>query len=187
MNEEVQLYIDDAREKMESTLEHLESELAKIRAGRANPKILSDIMVDYYGTPTPLAQVANVSAPDPRTIAVQPWEKKMIPEIEKAIMAANVGLTPENNGEIVRLNVPALTNERRKDLVKQCKNEAEQARVSIRNARRDANDQLKKLIKEGLSEDIEKDAEAEVQKVTDSFGKKVDDMLSKKEEDIMKI
>lgn len=187
MDEEVQLYIEDAQEKMEAAIQHLEKELSKVRAGRANPKILNDIQVDYYGSPTPLSQVANVSAPDPRTIAVQPWEKKMIPEIEKAIMSANIGLNPENNGELIRLNIPALTNERRKDLVKQCKNEAENAKVSIRNARRDANDQLKKLIKDGLSEDVEKDAEAEVQKITDNFGKKVEILFNEKEKDIMTI
>lgn len=187
MDEEVQLYIEDAQEKMESALQHLEKELSKVRAGRANAKILNDVYVDYYGSATPLSQVANVSVPDPRTIAIQPWEKKIIPEIEKAILAANIGLNPENNGELIRLNIPALTNERRKDLVKQCKNEAEQAKVSIRNARRDANDMLKKLIKDGLSEDIEKDAEAEVQKITDGYGKKVDDLFSEKEKDIMTI
>lgn len=187
MDEEVQLYIEDAKERMESAVQHLEKELSKIRAGRANPKILNDIMVDYYGSPTPLTQVANISAPDPRTIAIQPWEKKIIPDIERAILAANIGLNPENNGELVRLNIPALTNERRKDLVKQCKNEAEHAKVSIRNARRDANDNLKKLIKEGLSEDLEKDAEAEVQKVTDNYGKQVDALFEEKEKDIMTI
>ncbi len=187
MNEEVQLYIEDAKERMESAVLHLEKELSKIRAGRANPKILNDIQVDYYGTPTPLTQVANISAPDPRTIAIQPWEKKIIPDIERAILAANIGLNPENNGELVRLNIPALTNERRKDLVKQCKNEAEHAKVSIRNARRDANDNLKKLIKEGLSEDLEKDAESEVQKATDNYSKKVEELFEEKEKDIMTI
>jgi len=187
MDEEVQLYIEDAQEKMESAVQHLEKELSKLRAGRANPKILNDIQVDYYGSPTPLSQIANVSVPDPRTIAIQPWEKKMIHEIEKAIMAANIGLNPDNNGELIRLNIPALTNERRKDLVKQCKNEAENAKVSIRNTRRDTNDQLKKLIKEGLSEDAEKDAEAKVQKITDGYGKKVDELFVEKEKDIMTI
>lgn len=185
MNEEVQLYIDDAKEKMEKALLHLEEELSKIRAGKANPKILNNLMVDYYGTPTPLPQVANVSVPDPRTLAIQPWEKQMIQAIEKAIINSNLGLNPDNNGEIIRLNIPVLTEERRKDLAKQAKAEAETAKVSIRNARRDANDFLKKLMKDGLSEDLEKDAEAVVQKSTDAFTKKVEEMYIAKEKDIM--
>jgi len=187
MNEEVQLYIEDAKEKMDKALIHLEEELGKIRAGKANPKILNNVMVDYYGNPTPLPQVANVSVPDPRTIAIQPWEKQMIQPIETAIINSNLGLNPDNNGELIRLNIPALTEERRKDLVKQSKGEAETAKVSVRNARRDANDGLKKLIKDGLSEDAEKDAEAEVQKVTDGYSKKIDEMLAVKEKAIMTI
>lgn len=187
MNEEVKLFMDDAREQMENALTHLETELAKIRAGRANPKILNDVIVEYYGTPTPLAQVANILSPDPRTITVQPWERQMIAPIEKAIMAANLGFNPDNNGEIIRINVPALTEERRKELVKQSKSIGETAKVSIRNARRDAIDQFKKMIKEGLPEDAAKDAETEVQKMTDNYTKKVDEVLGVKEKDIMTI
>ncbi|RUT78368.1 ribosome recycling factor [Ancylomarina longa] len=187
MTEEVQMYLEDAKEKMEAAVDHLDKELLKIRAGKANPSMLNGIMVDYYGSMTPLAQVANVSVPDPRTIAVQPWEKAMITPIEKAIMNANLGLNPDNNGELIRINIPALTEERRNDLVKQAKSECENAKISVRNARRDTNDELKKLVKEGLSEDIEKDAEAEVQKMTDNFGKKIDVLFDAKEKDIMTI
>lgn len=187
MNEEVKLYMDDAKEQMQNALAHLENELAKIRAGKANPKILNDVLVDYYGTPTPLSQVANVTVPDPRTIAVQPWEKTMLAPIQKAIMNANLGFNPDNNGEIVRINVPPLTEERRKELVKQSRGVGETAKVSIRNARRDAIDEFKKMVKSGLPEDAAKDAEAEVQKMTDSYNKKVDDILLVKEKDIMTI
>jgi len=187
MTEEVQMYLEDAKEKMESALDHLNNELLKIRAGKANPSMLNGIMVDYYGSMTPLAQVANISVPDPRTIAVQPWEKAMIVPIEKAIMNANLGLNPDNNGELIRINIPALTEERRSDLVKQAKNECENAKISVRNARRDTNLELKKLVKEGLSEDLEKDAEGEVQKLTDDFGKKIDTLFEAKEKDIMTI
>lgn len=187
MNEEVKLYMDEAKEQMQNALNHLENELAKIRAGKANPKILNDVLVDYYGSPTPLSQVANIAVPDPRTITVQPWEKNMLGPIQKAIMVANLGFNPDNNGEIVRINVPALTEERRKDLVKQSKGVGETAKVSIRNARRDAIDTFKKMVKDGLPEDAAKDAEAEVQKMTDSFNKKVDDILIQKEKDIMTI
>ena len=187
MTEEVQMYLDDAKEKMEAAVNHLEKELLKIRAGKASPSMLNGVMVDYYGSMTPLAQVANVSVPDPRTIAVQPWEKTMISPIEKAILNANLGFNPDNNGEIIRINIPALTEERRSELVKQSKAECENAKVSVRNARRDTNVELKKLIKEGLSEDLEKDAEAEVQNMTDNYGKKIDTMLADKEKDIMTI
>ncbi|MDR1273540.1 MAG: ribosome recycling factor [Odoribacteraceae bacterium] len=185
--EDVQFYLDETKERMEAALHHLEVELSKIRAGRANPKILQDVLVDYYGSPTPLAQVANIAVPDPRTIAVQPWDKKIIPTIERAIMNANLGLNPDNNGEIIRINIPALTEERRRDLVKQSKGEAEIAKVSIRNARRDVIEQVKKMVKEGLPEDLAKDAEASAQKLTDDFGKRVDEQLAKKEKDIMTI
>ncbi len=187
MTEEVNMYLDDAKEKMEAAVEHLERELLKIRAGKASPSMLQGVMVDYYGSMTPLAQVANVSVPDPRTIAVQPWEKTMIAPIEKAILNANLGFNPDNNGEIIRINIPALTEERRAELVKQSKAECENAKVSIRNARRDTNDGLKKLVKEGLSEDLEKDAEADVQKMTDEYSKKIDALLADKEKDIMTI
>lgn len=187
MNEEVKLYMDDAKEQMQNALTHLENELAKIRAGKANPKILNDVLVDYYGNPTPLSQVANITVPDPRTIAVQPWEKNMLAPIQKAIMNANLGFNPDNNGEIVRINVPPLTEERRKELVKQSRGVGETAKVSIRNARRDAIDEFKKMVKNGLPEDAAKDAEAEVQKMTDAYNKKVDDILLVKEKDIMTI
>ena len=187
MNEEVQFYLDEAKERMEAALNHLETELSKIRAGRANPKILQDVLVDYYGSPTPLSQVANISTQDPRTIAVQHWEKSMISPIERAIMNANLGLNPDNNGEIIRINIPPLTEERRRDLVKQSKGEMETAKVSIRNARRDVIEQVKKMVKDGLPEDMSKDAEAIAQKMTDEYGKKADEYFAKKEKDIMTI
>ena len=187
MNEEVKMYMDEAKEQMQNALVHLENELAKIRAGKANPKILNDVLVDYYGSPTPLSQVANITAPDPRTIAVQPWEKNMLGPIQKAIMNANLGFNPDNNGEVVRINVPPLTAERRKELVKQSKGVGETAKVSIRNARRDAIDEFKKMVKSGLPEDEAKDAEDEVQKITDGYNKNIDEILTAKEKDIMTI
>lgn len=187
MNEEVQLFLDDAQEKMENALKHLSAELVKLRAGKANPSMLDGIFVDYYGNQTPLHQVANINTPDARTIVIQPWEKKVIDAIEKAIFAANIGLTPSNNGETVRLNIPALTEERRKGLVKQVKSEGENARISIRNARREAIEEFKKLGKKGLPEDMEKDAEDMAQKMTDKYYKKVDEILAKKETEIMTV
>jgi ribosome recycling factor len=187
MEEEVQLYLEDAREKMEKRVTHLEEELSRVRAGKASPSLLDGITVDYYGTMTPLAQVSNINTPDARTIAVQPWEKSMIGPIEKAIMASNIGLTPVNNGEMIRLNIPVLTEERRIDLMKQVKSMCENARVSIRNTRRDTNDALKKLIKEGLSEDQEKDAEAIVQEETNKYINMVEKVLEAKEKDVMTI
>ncbi len=179
--------IDSAENKMKKAIEHLENELRVVRAGRANPALLSGVMVDYYGTLTPLSQVASVGSPDARTIVVQPWEKKMIDPIEKAIMAANLGFNPQNNGESIRIMVPPLTEERRKELVKQVKHEGETARVSIRNARRDAIEEIKKLQKNGLPEDAAKDAEAKVQKITDTYNKKVDEILEKKEKEILTV
>ena len=187
MEEEVSIVFEDATEKMNKAIDHLDKEMSKVRAGKASPKILEGIMVDYYGTMTPLAQVANVNTPDPRTIAIQPWEKKLIPVIEKAIMAANLGLNPDNNGELIRINVPPLTEERRKELVKFVKKLVEDARIGVRNVRRDAIEDIKKMQKDGLPEDVAKDAEAEVQKITDSFMKKIDEMFEKKEKDIMTI
>lgn len=187
MHEEAQLVLDDCKERMELAISHLEKELLHIRAGKANPAMLDSVHVDYYGSMTPLNQVSNISTPDPRTIAVQPWEKKMIPVIEKAIMAANLGFNPDNNGEVIRINIPPLTEERRKGLVKQAKNEGENAKISIRTARKNANEELKKLLKEGLPEDMEKDAEKEVQSYTDDFVKKIDILVSVKEKDIMTI
>lgn len=187
MHEEAQLVLDDCKERMELAISHLEKELLHIRAGKANPAMLDSVHVDYYGSMTPLNQVSNISTPDPRTIAVQPWEKKMIPVIEKAIMAANLGFNPDNNGEVIRINIPPLTEERRKGLVKQAYKEGENAKISIRTARKNANEELKKLLKEGLPEDMEKDAEKEVQSYTDDFVKKIDILVSAKEKDIMTI
>lgn len=187
MNEEVELIQMDAEENMEKGLKHLESELSKIRAGRASVNMFDGIVVDYYGSPTPLNQVSSINAPDARTLAIQPWEKTMIDPIEKAILAANLGITPQNNGEIIRINIPMLTEQRRKELVKQVKNEGESVKVSIRNVRRDANDQLKKLLKSGLSEDLEKDAESVIQELTDKYTSMVDEIIIAKEKDIMTV
>lgn len=184
---EVQLYLDDAKEKMDKVLAHLDDALLKIRAGKASPAMLASVAVDYYGTKTPLTQVANVSTTDARTIIVQPWEKKLIDAIEKAILAANVGLTPMNNGDVIRLSVPVLTEERRRDLVKQVRNEGEHAKVSMRNVRRDVLEDIKQLKKEGLAEDAEKDAADTVQKITDLGIKKVDEAMAKKEGEIMTV
>jgi ribosome recycling factor len=187
MEEDVQLLLDITEEKMEKAMNHLHDELARLRAGKANPQMLDGIHVDYYGTNTPLNQVSNINTPDPRTIVVQPWEKKMLEPVEKAIMHANLGFNPVNNGEVLRIVVPALTEERRRILVKQARGEGESGRISIRNARRDANEELKKMQKDGLPEDIVKRTEQDVQKLTDSYIQKVDELLQKKEDDIMTI
>jgi len=187
MQEEVEFILDICSEKMGAAVEHLDKELVHIRAGKASPSMLDGVLVEYYGSMTPLAQVSNVSTPDARTIAVQPWEKNLIQVIEKAIMNANLGLNPDNNGEVIRINIPVLTEERRKGLVKQVHAEGEHAKVSIRTARKEAKDGLKKLQKDGLSEDLEKDGEADVQQLTDDFGKKVDSLVETKEKDIMTI
>lgn len=187
MEEEVQLYLDDAKEKMYNAIKHLEDELSKVRAGKASPSLLDGILVDYYGTMTPLNQVSNINTPDSKTISVQPWEKAMISPIEKAILASNIGLTPINNGELIRINFPPLTEERRKELVKQVRNYGENTKVSIRNARRDANEAFKKMKKEGLSEDAEKEAEILVQDLTKEYSEKVDKILDTKENDILTI
>ncbi len=187
MDEEVQMLLDITMEKMEHAIKHLETELSRIRAGKANTHILDGIKVDYYGSLTPLSQVSNISTPDARTIAIQPWEKPLIDTIEKAIMAANIGLTPANNGELIRINVPPLTEERRVSLVKQVKHEGEIAKVSIRNARREANEETKTLQKDGLPEDVAKKTEAEVQKMTDEFSARADKEVELKEKDIMTI
>ena len=187
MNEEVQFCLDGARESMEKSISHYESELLKIRAGRANPQMLSGVLVDYYGSMTPIAQIANISTPDARTLSVQPWEKPMLVEINKAIVNSNLGLSPMDNGEMLIINIPPLTEERRVDLVKRSKVEAENAKVSIRSARKDVNDDIKKLGKDGLPEDVVKDAESSVQKLTDSHIVKVDTILKDKEVEIMTI
>ena len=177
----------DAAEMMESAVMYLDDALARIRAGKASARILDVVKVEYYGQMSPLANVATITTPDARTIQIQPWEKKMIAEIERAIINSSVGLAPSNNGESIRLMIPPLTEERRKELAKQCKGEAEQAKVSIRNARRDAIDTLKKQIKEGLPEDAEKDAENDVQKLHDKYVKQVDEIYAKKEKEIMTV
>lgn len=187
MEEEVQLYIDDAKEKMDKALAHLQHEMIKLRAGKANPNMLDGIMVEYYGNHVPLSQVANINTPDAKSIVIQPWEKKMIETIEKSILAANIGITPVNNGEVVRLNLPPLTEERRKQLVKSVKHEGENAKVSIRTTRRETIDEIKKLQKNGLPEDSAKNNEDKVEKLTESYYKKVDEMLSKKETEIMTV
>jgi len=187
MEDEVKLIIEDAIEKMDRAIEHLDKEMSKVRAGKANPKILDSVMVDYYGSMTPLAQIANINTPDPRTIAIQPWEKNLIGAIEKAIMAANLGMNPDNNGDLIRINVPPLTEERRKDLVRMIKKLTEDSRIGVRNARREAIDEFKKLQKNGLPEDMEKDAEDQAQKLTDQYMKRIDDMLERKEKDIMTV
>jgi ribosome recycling factor len=187
MDEEVKMQLDLAKEGMDHSLIHLDGELIKVRAGKANIHMLDGIFVDYYGTNTALNQVANVNTPDPRMIVIQPWEKSMIEPIEKAILKANVGVTPVNDGELIRLNIPPLTEERRRELVKMVKSEGENAKVSIRNTRRDANEEFKQMKKDGLAEDMEKWAEGEVQKLTDSFIKKVDEIVSLKESEIMTI
>ena len=184
---EVKVYLDAAEEKMQMAVEFLDDALAHIRAGKANPRILDAVRVEYYGSIVPISNVATITTPDARTITILPWEKSMFKEIEKAIINSEVGIMPENNGEIIRLGMPPLTEERRKALVKQAKQEAENAKVSIRNARRDAIESLKKAIKEGLPEGVEKDGEANVQKLHDKFVKKVDDMFAAKEKEILTV
>lgn len=180
-------YLDPAEEKMGMAVAYLDEALARIRAGRANVKLLDAIRVDYYGSAVPISNVANVSTPDARTIAITPWEKSMFKEIERAIINSELGIMPENNGEVIRISIPPLTEERRKQLVKQCKAEAEQAKVSVRNARRDAIEGLKKAIKKGMPEDVEKDAEATAQKVHDRFMKRIDEIFAAKEKEILTV
>ena len=187
MNEEVEFVIDSATERMDKAMGHLELELGTLRAGKANPRMLDTVMIDYYGAQTPISQIANIGTPDPKTIAIQPWEKTMVEPIERAIINANLGFTPMNNGEMIRINIPALTEERRLTLVKQVHAEGESARISVRSARKDANDEIKQLEKDGLSEDEAKTASDDVQKLTDKFGERVDQIVKAKEEDIMKI
>ena len=179
--------LNECEERMEMSVMHLDETLGHIRAGKANVHILDEIRVNSYGTMVPLNNVSAITTPDARTIAIKPWDKKMIPLIEKAILASEVGITPENNGEMIRLCIPPLTEERRKALVKQAKAEAEDAKISIRNARRDAIDGLKKEVKNGLAEDVEKDAEGEVQKIHDKYIKSVDEMFAAKEKEIMTV
>ncbi|NQW35551.1 MAG: ribosome recycling factor [Flavobacteriales bacterium] len=187
MNDEVQFILDSAEEHMQNAIIHLKKELLNIRAGKASPSMLHSVHVDYYGSITPLAQVSNINTPDGKTITVQPWEKAMLHEIERAIMAANLGFNPMNNGESIIINIPALTEERRRDLTKLARAEAENDKISVRTARKDANSDIKKLEKEGLSEDLAKDAEGDVQELTNSFIKQIDDILSAKEKEIMTV
>jgi len=180
--------ISGAESKMNDAVRFLEEDLKGYRVGKANPSVFNPVLVDYYGTPTPLSQVASITAPDAKTLAIQPWEKSLIAKIEKAIMDANIGLTPQNNGEIIRCTVPALTEERRKELIKKARAAGENCKIALRNSRRDAVELLKKAQKnEGLSEDIEKEAEAEIQKLTDARVKGVDDSVSAKEKEIMTV
>jgi len=185
MAEDLNKILADTESAMKKAINHLEAELIKIRAGKASPNMLDGIMVDYYGNPTPVNQVANVSALDARTISVQPWEKNMLQHIERAITAANIGINPQNDGTTIRLFLPPLTEERRKELVKRCNVEGENAKISVRNIRRDAIEHIKKLQKDGLSEDASKDAEKEVQDITDKFISLVEKHLEAKEKEIM--
>ncbi|MBQ7457659.1 MAG: ribosome recycling factor [Bacteroidales bacterium] len=187
MIEKANELLEFAELKMEDAVTHLQEELKTYRAGKANPEVFASVIVNYYGAATPLPQMSNITTPDAKTMLIQPWDKSMIHAIEKAIMDANLGFTPQNNGEVIRINVPALTEERRRELVKRAKGEGENAKVAIRNARRDAMDQLKKLQKDGLPEDIEKDDEEKVQKFTDKYVKRVDEVLDAKEKDIMTV
>ena len=185
MNEEIDFILDSTKEAMVNALKHLEKQFVNIRAGRASASMLGSVMVDYYGSQAPLAQVANVNTPDGRTITVQPWEKAMLQEIERAIMIANLGFNPMNNGETIIINVPPLTEERRRELAKQAKSEVEDAKISIRSARKDANSEIKSV--EDASEDVQKNAEMDVQQLTDAHVKKADDLYSAKEAEILKV
>ena len=188
MNEEIQMLLEETTERMEHALSHLDHELAHIRAGKASPRMIDGVMVEYYGAMTPLPQLSNISTPDARTIAIQPWEKKMIHTIERAIINSNLGFNPENNGEIIRINVPVPTEERRRNLIKDVHKESETAKVSIRSARKDGNDFLKKLLKgKEISEDEEKIAIEEIQTLTDTYSKKIDVMVAAKEKEILTI
>jgi ribosome recycling factor len=187
MNEDVELIIEETRDRMQKAVDHLEHELARLRAGRSNPALLDGVTVDYYGVNSPLAQVSNINTPDAKTILIQPWEKTMLGVIEKAIMAANIGLMPVNNGEVIRISIPPLTEERRHQLVKQVRNEGETAKISVRNARKWANDELKTLLKNGLPEDMEKDATENVQEMTHDYNSKVDKVMAVKEKDVMTV
>jgi ribosome recycling factor len=187
MSEELQMIIDDAEDGMKKAINHLEAELVKIRAGKASPGMLDGLTVDYYGSPTPIAQVANITALDVRTISIQPWEKNMLAAIERSIMQANIGVTPQNDGNQIRLFMPPLTEERRKELVKKAGGEGEHSKVAIRNIRRDAIEQVKKLQKDGLSEDASKDGETTIQEITDRYISLVDKHLAAKEKEMMTV
>ncbi|MEO6722367.1 MAG: ribosome recycling factor [Ferruginibacter sp.] len=187
MNEELEMIKLETESLMKKAINHLETELVKIRAGKANPNMLDGIVADYYGSPTPISQIANISVLDARTISVQPWEKKMLQAIEKAINASNIGINPQNDGNFIRLFLPPLTEERRKELVKRCNGEGEQAKISIRNIRRESIEQIKKLQKDGLSEDVARNAEGEMQDLTNRFITLVEKHLEAKEKEIMAV
>ncbi|MBI1221089.1 MAG: ribosome recycling factor [Bacteroidetes bacterium] len=187
MTDEINEVLNQTRSAMDKAIGHLGSELSKIRAGKANPSMLDGIYVDYYGAPTPLNQAANVNSPDPRTLVIQAWDKSLIPEIEKAILESNLGLNPQNDGEVIRLNIPPLTEERRKILVKTAKSEAENSKIAIRSIRKESNEKIKKLQKDGLAEDLAKDAEASVQQITDQHIVRVDEVSAAKEKEIMTV
>ena len=184
---EAKQILNEAEESMQAAVLFLDDALAHIRAGKASARILDAIRIDYYGAMSPLANVATITTPDARTISIQPWEKKLIGEIERAIINSNIGLAPSNNGEVIRLILPPLTEERRQQLAKQCKGEADNAKVSVRNARRDAIELLKKQVKEGMPEDVEKDAEADAQKLHDKYIRQMDEIYAKKEKEIMTV
>ena len=179
--------LNDASGRMQKAIDHLEEELLNVRAGKASPNALNGVMVDYFGSQVPISGAASVTVPDAKTILIQPWDKNMLRPLEKAIIDSNIGLTPSNNGEQIRLTIPPLTEERRKELVKQVRAEAETARISLRNARRDAIDGLKKAVKNGMPEDVEKDAEAKVQKIHDNYMKKIDEVFAAKEKEILTV
>jgi len=185
--EDLDYYIESAKEHMEKSLSHVKHALSKIRAGRAHPNMLEDITVDYYGNQTPISQVASVNTPDAKSLLIKPWEKKLLKEIETAIINSDLGLNPQNDGELIRLNIPALTEERRKELVKQAKNESEHGKVSIRNVRKDGNEHIKKLLKEHVSEDDIKSAEQKIQELTNDYISKVDILVEEKEKEIMHV
>ena len=187
MTEEIEFILESTEESMQGSIAHLEKEFLNIRAGKASPAMLGSVFVDYYGAATPLSQVSKISVPDARTITLQPFEKNMLQAIEKAIMIANIGFNPMNNGEVIIISVPPLTEERRRELAKQAKAEAEDAKIGVRNVRKDSNNEIKKLEKEGTSEDVCKSAEDEVQNLTNSFIKKIDELLAEKEAEIMKV
>ncbi len=187
MTDELELLLDEATEKMEKAIKHLEHELSHLRAGRANPALLDGIHIDYYGSSTPLAQVSNINTPDAKSIIIQPWEKNLLGIIEKAILAANIGFTPVNNGEVIRINIPPLTEERRHQLVKQVKQEGETAKISVRGTRKWVNDELKGLLKDGLAEDEEKNGEKLIQEMTDKHISRIDKVVDQKEKEIMTV
>ncbi|WPP52534.1 ribosome recycling factor [Catalinimonas niigatensis] len=187
MTEEIQMYLDETDDNMKKAVSHVAGEFKKIRAGKAQPNMLDGLLVDYYGNSTPINQVSSITTPDARTVLIKPWEKKMVNEIERAIINSDLGLNPQNDGEVIRLNIPPLTEERRKNLVKQAKNEAETGKISVRNIRKDANESIKKLLKESTSEDDVKEGEDKVQELTNSYIAKIDSLFEEKEKEIMTI